>query len=102
MPKTPEITQAGAAGAGSIDLAQWLTAHGLSYTEKPYHAGRLFVFDECPFSTAHKDGAYAIQFPNGAIFAGCHHNSCGGNSQRWQELKTRFDGQKKPKRDYDQ
>ncbi|MCA1917192.1 hypothetical protein [Methanospirillum hungatei] len=102
MPKIPEITQAGAAGAGSIDLAQWLTVHGLSYTEKPYHAGRLFVFDECPFSTAHKDGAYAIQFPNGAIFAGCHHNSCGGNSQRWQELKTRFDGQKKPKRDYDQ
>ena len=98
----PGITRSGASGAGAIDLAQWLTTHGLSYSEKPYHAGRLFVFDECPFSTAHKDGAYAIQFPNGAIFAGCHHNSCGGNSQRWQELKERFEGPKKPERDYEQ
>ncbi len=92
--------------ASPIDLADWLTVHGLSYTEKPYHAGRLFVFDECPFSDAHKDGAYAIQFPNGAIFAGCHHNSCGGNTQRWHELRERFEGAsqkpKKPKRNHEE
>jgi len=52
----------------------------------------LFVLDECPFSSAHKDGAYCIQFSNGAIFAGCHHNSCGGGSQRWAELRERFEG----------
>ena len=57
--------------------------------------GRLFVFDRCPFSDAHKDGAYAIQFDNGAIFAGCHHNSCGGGKQRWHELRERFEGKKK-------
>ncbi len=77
-------------GAG-IDLAAWLTKHNLTYTEKPYNDGRLFVFDDCPFSSAHSDGAYAIQFANGAIFAGCHHNSCGGGKQRWPELRAMFE-----------
>lgn len=87
----------------TIDLSSWLSQHGLSFTEKPYPGGRLYVLDECPFSHAHKDGAYAIQFTNGAIFAGCHHNSCGSGTQRWGELKQRFDdGQnKQPKRDYE-
>jgi hypothetical protein len=75
-----------------IDLASWLTTYGLLYTEKPYCGGRLFVLDECPFSSAHRDGAYAIQFANGAIFAGCHHTSCGGGTQRWPELRERFEG----------
>ncbi|MDX8548979.1 hypothetical protein KHC33_15300 [Methanospirillum sp. J.3.6.1-F.2.7.3] len=86
----------------AIDLGDWLTTHGFAYTEKPYQSGRLFVFAECPFSTAHKDGAYAIQFANGAIFAGCHHHSCGGSTQRWQELKNRYDTQgNEPKPDYE-
>ena len=78
-----------------LDLPGWLLSHGLSFTEKPSSAGKLFVFDRCPFSDTHKDGAYAIQFDNGAIFAGCHHNSCGGGKQRWHELRERFEGKKK-------
>lgn len=76
----------------TIDLPQWLSSHGIGYEERPYQGGSLFVFDECPFSGDHKDGAYAIQFPNGAIFAGCHHNSCGGGAQRWPELRERYEG----------
>ncbi len=75
-----------------IDLGDWLSRNGIGYEEKPYNGGSLFVLDECPFSSAHKDGAYCIQFSNGAIFAGCHHNSCGGGSQRWGELRERFEG----------
>jgi hypothetical protein len=82
------------------DLGDWLLAHGIGFTEKPYSGGRLYVLDECPFSSAHKDGAYAIQFASGAIFAGCHHNSCGGGKQRWSELRERYEGPR-PKRDYD-
>lgn len=82
------------------DLGDWLLSHGIGYQEKPYSGGRLFVLDECPFSGAHKDGAYAIQFSSGAIFAGCHHNSCGGGEQRWSELRERYEGPR-PKRDYD-
>ena len=77
---------------GSIDLGDWLTSHGLGYEEKPYSGGRLFVLDDCPFSGAHKDGAYAIQFSSGAIFAGCHHDSCGGGTQRWTELREMYEG----------
>ncbi|HWQ66168.1 MAG TPA: hypothetical protein VN372_04775 [Methanospirillum sp.] len=75
-----------------IDLCAWLSSHGLSSTAKPYQGGMLYVLDTCPFSDAHTDGAFAIQFANGAIFAGCHHDSCGSGVQRWPELRQRFSG----------
>lgn len=79
-----------------LDLRRWLSDHHIGVqTEKPYQGGTLFLFEQCPFSGAHKDGAYAIQFANGAIHAGCHHESCGGGSQRWQELRERFEPGKK-------
>ncbi|PWR70211.1 hypothetical protein ACKUB1_00920 [Methanospirillum stamsii] len=74
------------------DLGAWLSGHGIGFSKKPYHDGTLYIFDQCPFSEAHQDGAYAIQFGSGAIFAGCHHDSCGGGVQRWKELQRRFDG----------
>src|SRR5690606_20123972 len=71
----------------SLDLREWLRVQGLGVqAEKPYQGGTLFVLEECPFSGAHRDGAFAIQFGNGAIYAGCHHASCGGGVQRWREL----------------
>ncbi|GAB7015452.1 hypothetical protein [Methanogenium cariaci] len=77
---------------GSFDLGHWLTTHGISVrTEKPWQGGTLFTLDACPFSSAHTDGAFAIQFANGALFAGCHHDSCGGGSQRWQELRAMYE-----------
>jgi hypothetical protein len=79
-----------------LDLRRWLSdRHIAVQSEKPYQGGTLFLFEQCPFSGAHKDGAYAIQFANGAIHAGCHHESCGGGSQRWQELRERFEPGKK-------
>ncbi len=75
-----------------IDLGLWLDQHSIGYRKRPYAHGDLFVLDECPFSQDHTDGAYAIQFPNGAIFAGCHHDSCGGGRQRWPELRAMMDG----------
>ncbi|WP_048149141.1 hypothetical protein [Methanolacinia paynteri] len=75
-----------------IDLSEWLPDHGIAVaSEKPWQGGTLFVLEECPFSSAHKDGAFAIQFSNGAIYAGCHHNSCGGGKQRWSELRAMYE-----------
>jgi len=75
-----------------IELRSWLTSHGIGIAgEKPYMDGTLFVLDECPFSAEHRDGAFAIQFGNGAIHAGCHHDSCGGGMQRWQELREKYE-----------
>ncbi len=75
-----------------IDLGRWLRDHAIGIAdERPYNGGVLFTIRECPFSGAHRDGAFAIQFPSGAIYAGCHHNSCGGGIQRWPELRQKFE-----------
>ncbi len=71
-----------------IDLPGWFREHGIRVrSEKPWNGGRLFILEECPFSGAHRDGAFAIQFGNGAVHAGCKHAGCGGGRQRWQELR---------------
>jgi P4 family phage/plasmid primase-like protien len=79
------------AGKNAPDLSGWLREHNIPVkSEKPYAGGRIYLLESCPFSSAHKDGAYAIQFANGAIHAGCHHASCGGGKQRWKELRERY------------
>jgi len=75
-----------------IDLREWLAEHDIDvWKEKTWEDGVIFNLEQCPFSDAHRDGAYAIQFSNGNIFVGCHHDSCGGGEQRWPELRERFD-----------
>ena len=60
------------------NLPDWLNEHGIFVkSQKPYAGGTLFTLDQCPFSSAHKAGAYAIQFASGKIHAACHHQSCG-------------------------
>jgi len=87
----PERKKPNGNGPG-IDLASWLLDHGIAVrSTRPYQGGTLFTLDECPFSSAHNDGAFTIQFANGAIFAGCHHASCGGGAQRWPELREMYE-----------
>jgi hypothetical protein len=75
-----------------LDLPDWLNKHGIFVKcEKSYQDGRIYLLETCPFSAAHRDGAYAIQFENGAVFAGCHHASCGGGKQRWKELREKYE-----------
>jgi putative DNA primase/helicase len=86
-------TQPTAGKENVINLGTWLASHGIEVrSSKPYGNGStLFTLDQCPFSSSHKDGAYAIQFESGAIHAGCHHASCGGGKQRWKELKEKYE-----------
>ena len=85
---------------GSIDLASWLAEHGIAVrSTRPWQGGTLYVLAECPFSGAHQDGAFAIQFANAAIFAGCHHQSCGGGAQRWPELRAMYEPREKRKQE---
>ena len=85
---------------GSIDLVRWLAEHGIAVrSTRPWQGGTLYVLAECPFSGAHKDGAFAIQFANGAVFAGCHHASCGGGAQRWPELRAMYEPREKRKQE---
>ena len=95
-PATSTSRGTGRKAGEPLDLAGWLRDHGLGVLDsRPYQGGDLYRLDSCPFSSAHTDGAFAIQFASGAIHAGCHHASCGGGSQRWPELRERFEGPKK-------
>lgn len=87
---------AGKVKAGSLVLPEWLLNHGIGVrSERVWQGGTLYVLSECPFSGAHRDGAFAVQFPSGAIYAGCHHASCGAGTQRWPELREMFKVQDK-------
>ena len=98
-PITEKAEKKPAPAGQAIDLGRWLRDHSVGIAdEKPYQGGVLFTLGECPFSGSHKDGAFAIQFPSGAIYAGCHHSSCGGGDQRWQELREKFDPKTKRKK----
>ena len=78
--------------SGSIDLGSWLSEHGIGVrSERSWQGGVLYTLQECPFSGSHQDGAFAVQFPSGAIYAGCHHASCGAGTQRWPELRRMFE-----------
>lgn len=51
--------------------------------------GRKWVFPICPFNADHiDDSAYIVQFGNGAIYAGCLHDSCAKNS--WKQLTEKY------------
>ena len=79
-----------------IELGEWLRDNGIEVkTIKPWKGGTMYSLMECPFSSDHKDGAFAIQFESGAVFAGCHHNSCGSGMQRWPELRAIYEEKKK-------
>ncbi|MBN2734802.1 MAG: hypothetical protein JXQ82_08105 [Methanomicrobiaceae archaeon] len=82
-------------GSGIV-LGEWLRDNGIEIkTVKPWKGGMMYTLYECPFSDEHKDGAFAIQFHSGAVFAGCHHNTCGSGVQRWPELRSMYEGEKK-------
>ena len=75
-----------------VKLPDWLFQHNIFVkSEKPYQNGRIYLLESCPFSSDHKDGAYAIQFANGAIHAGCHHAKSGGGKQRWKDLREHYE-----------
>ncbi|GAB6284600.1 MAG: hypothetical protein STSR0009_08000 [Methanoregula sp.] len=91
LPSEPD-TQPAVGKEHALDLRSWLVSHGIAIRhEKPYHGGTLFTLAQCPFSSAHKDGAYAIQFANGAIHAACHHATCDTRKQRWKELREKYE-----------
>jgi len=99
LPTEQQAQRQPAAKDKGFDLRRWFSVNSVNIrSEKPYSGGTLYILDQCPFSSAHKDGAFAIQFGSGAIFAGCKHASCGGGTQRWQELREQFEPDRTAKR----
>lgn len=49
-----------------------------------------YVLLTCPWNESHTNkSAYIIQFENGSIAVGCHHNSC--LEEKWQTLRKKFE-----------
>ena len=53
-----------------------------------YQGGRRWTFRRSPMCEHHGDGPYLIQFSNGALSAGCHHDSC---KWRWCDFRAKYD-----------
>ena len=80
---------------GRFDLDLWLTEHDVSIRRgpEPYangeHGARRWVLESCPWNNHADSASYLIQFRNGAIAAGCLHNSCAG--YRWRDFRLSFE-----------
>lgn len=76
----------------SFVLNNWLNKHGIKVAStRPWQNSSMkYVLETCPWNEEHNDrSAYIIQFADGAIAAGCHHNSC--SNENWQSLRLKYE-----------
>jgi putative DNA primase/helicase len=81
-----------AAERAPFDLPRWIAEHGLHVAmHGPWGAGgRMWVLNPCPWNPDHTNrAAYIVQFADGAIAAGCHHNGCADND--WHRLREVYE-----------
>lgn len=74
-------------GGQQFDVEAYLIAHQVEVLrKKPWQGGWVWVLTACIWDPSHDDaGAYVIQFANGAVAAGCHHNGC--SDKRWEDFR---------------
>ena len=73
-----------------IDVKKYCALHGFEIArEKEYMDGTCYILDSCPWNPEHTDtAAYIIEFPNGKVVAGCHHDSC--RDENWATLLKKY------------
>lgn len=73
-----------------INIREFCEAHEIAIShEKTWCDGICYILATCPWNPDHTDkSAYIIEFPNGKITAGCHHDSCSG--ENWRTLLQKF------------
>ncbi len=76
-----------------LDVGRWLTERGQSFKvkDRPDRFGRtVYALEVCPFDSSHggSDEVAIYQAADGALAAGCKHNSCNGRG--WQQFKERI------------
>lgn len=74
-----------------FDLDRWLAQHDIPvHHTAPWNGGQKWVLSQCIWNPTHADkSAYILRFSNGAIAAGCQHNSCQG--QDWNDFREAVD-----------
>lgn len=76
----------------NFNLKQWIKKHQISVIRSaPWNDGQKWILAHCPWKpNEHKDqAAFIVQFQNGAISAGCHHNGCAGKN--WHDLRELYE-----------
>lgn len=73
-----------------ITVKEFCQKHGIEIDhEKNLDNGICYVLSICPWNPEHKDkSGYIIEFSNGKIVAGCHHDSC--NEETWETLLAKY------------
>ena len=73
------------------DEAEWLEKYEIQVSHRKEEADKIiYVLKQCPWNEGHTDkSAYVIQYNNGNIVAGCHHNSCSENN--WSTLRSKYE-----------
>ncbi|MEJ7872795.1 MAG: DUF3987 domain-containing protein, partial [Rubrobacteraceae bacterium] len=73
-----------------FDLENWISEHDVPVKrEGPWQQGYRYVLEECPWNGHRDNAAFIVQFPNGAIAAGCQHDSCQGYG--WRDLREHYE-----------
>jgi hypothetical protein len=71
-------------------LEEFIAKHLHVLYSGTWNGGTKWVLAECPWNPVHTDkSAYVLRFKNGAIAAGCMHNSC--RHRRWSDLRDMYD-----------
>lgn len=73
----------------TIDLEAFIDKYGLDIAFQSTFGkhGTKYIFNTCPWNSDHTNrSAYILQFGNGAVSAGCHHNSC--SEENWKSLRA--------------
>lgn len=74
----------------NFDLVQFMSKHGITYTEDSNERAKIYKLDHCPFDSNHTNGdAKIFQYTNGAVAFKCHHNSC--RNYKWQDVRIKFE-----------
>ena len=71
-------------------LDAWVRDHGVPVArEAEWQGGRKYVLAECPFCGHTDNSAYVARLRDGAVCAGCHHNSC--KDKRWPDFRRHYE-----------
>lgn len=71
-------------------LDAWMVMHDVPFVrEAPWQGGKKYVLDECPFCAGADGSAYIAWRSDGAVCAGCHHNSC--RDKKWPDFRQHFE-----------
>ncbi|MFC2173026.1 phage/plasmid primase, P4 family [Acidobacteriota bacterium] len=92
--RVPEAPTAGtkASKKGKFNIDEWIDQRLLKHVRGVSHGsewkgGRRWILQVCPWNNDHTDrSAYIVELKNGAIAAGCHHESCKGKG--WKDLRA--------------